>query len=130
MLVQPVLLKSKKKKCVVFLLIFTSLYHPGSARWRGWCPKIGKLQREGKIGPDQGYLLEADIDFSFLRKYTIYNTNPEGGLLNKVYTGRLCPKVKILLYTCPFLTEQVAFLYTFHRKWYAFHIPTVHFYRP
>ena len=53
---------------------------------------------------------------------------PRGGRghSTKFYTGRLRPKVQTLTFLCTIFDRKlkVPLSYTFHRKWYAFHIPT------
>ena len=46
------------------------------------------------------------------------------------YTGRLRPEVQILTLLYTILDRKVTLSYTFHRKWYPFHIPTVETLQP
>ena len=39
--------------------------------------------------------------------------------------GDSAPRCKVLPFYMPFLTGKVTLSYTFHTKWYSFHIPTV-----
>ena len=51
---------------------------------------------------------------------------PPGGHSTKFYMGRLRPTFQpptLSGHYIPFLIEKVPLLYTFHRKWYSFHIP-------
>ena len=49
-----------------------------------------------------------------------------GGVLNSFFIWEgSAPRSKPLPFYISFLTEKVALSYTFHRKWYSFHIPTV-----
>ena len=50
----------------------------------------------------------------------------EGGSQQNFIQRGSSPKVQILtLLLIPFLTEKKTVLYTFRRRWYPFHIPTV-----
>ncbi len=54
-----------------------------------------------------------------------YHPLPPGSIQFFFIRGSSAPRCKPLSFHIPFLTEKVTLFYTFHRKRYPFHIPTV-----